>query len=142
VPDQLEYAFQVRLKDGSRINGKIDRVDRQPDGTLKVIDYKTKDKAGTPKDLATDIPLGAYTLALEQMGKQVAEVELQYVMAGDSVSLPRASIQAEAVNDTIHDLVGQIQESARTGVFEAKPDRMKCSYCDYRQICPFRYGNL
>lgn len=43
--DEVEKAFDL---DGLRVSGRIDRVDRHPDGSLCVLDYKTSEKAEPP----------------------------------------------------------------------------------------------
>ena len=41
---QVEWAFRVPLGP-LELRGKIDRIDRHPDGRVRVIDYKTGDTA-------------------------------------------------------------------------------------------------
>jgi len=54
MTERVEWAFKVPLG-GLTITGKIDRIDRHTDGRVRVVDYKTSDKALDPlgKHLAT-----------------------------------------------------------------------------------------
>ncbi len=72
LPHRFDYTCDgVR----HRMTAKIDRIDRAPDGTLRIIDYKT---GYAKKDLievkANDLQLGIYLLALQDL---YGEAELQ-----------------------------------------------------------------
>jgi ATP-dependent helicase/nuclease subunit B len=43
----VEQPFELELE-GWTIRGKIDRIDRHPDGRVRLLDYKTSDKAEPP----------------------------------------------------------------------------------------------
>jgi ATP-dependent helicase/nuclease subunit B len=45
--DRVEWAFAIPLG-GLIVRGKVDRIDRHPDGRVRVIDYKTSDKQVAP----------------------------------------------------------------------------------------------
>jgi ATP-dependent helicase/nuclease subunit B len=45
--ERVEWSFEVPLE-GLTITGKIDRIDRHEDGRVRVIDYKTSDRAVDP----------------------------------------------------------------------------------------------
>ena len=47
--DRVEWKFEVALG-GLTLSGKIDRVDRHRDGRVRVLDYKTGDRAQTPAE--------------------------------------------------------------------------------------------
>jgi DNA helicase-2/ATP-dependent DNA helicase PcrA len=141
VPLFLETACRAKLTDGTEIRGKIDRIDRRKDGSLAVIDYKTGARPKSAKDLAADLPLGAYVLSLEQQGKKVGSVELQYVMAGEQVRLERDQLDTAGITAKAEGIVTAIGQSMASGTFVATPAKLTCQFCDYQAICPFRYGS-
>ena len=47
--------------------GRIDRVDRHPDGSLEVIDYKSGRWEVTPEEVASDLAMNAYQYILRSM---------------------------------------------------------------------------
>src|SRR6185295_14433706 len=67
VPLTAEQFHEIMLAPDVTLGGKIDRIDRLPDGRLIVLDYKTgkppyRDK-GTPESLAKDdLQLAAYAV--------------------------------------------------------------------------------
>jgi DNA helicase-2/ATP-dependent DNA helicase PcrA len=142
-PVALEFSCKARLPDGTSISGKIDRIDRNgPDKRVTIIDYKTSDKPKKRKDLVADLPLSVYTLALEQRGYEVAEVELHYLMVGEKVSLTKEELSVAAALSKAEGLIAAIHASLDNQEFIAKPEKFSCSFCDYRDICPFRYGKI
>src|SRR2546427_2583397 len=64
-PLLLEQPFSLRV-DGLRLTGRIDRVDRHPDGSYEVIDYKTG-SAKRAAELQRDLQLGVYALAAREV---------------------------------------------------------------------------
>jgi DNA helicase-2/ATP-dependent DNA helicase PcrA len=66
VPSQLEMPFTFKIAD-LKIGGRIDRIDRHPDGVLEIIDYKTG-ATWEEKKLAEDLQLAVYGLAATDPG--------------------------------------------------------------------------
>lgn len=140
VPESLEQSIRYRLNDGTVLRGKIDRTDRQPDGTVTIIDYKTGDRPSTEKELAEQIPMSMYALALTQAKQPVGNLELHYVMRGEAVRLPISSLDLEGRHQVLEDTWSAIKESYQHDAFPPKPHKILCQYCEYRDVCPFRYG--
>ncbi len=63
----LEAPFEVPIQTGQElhlITGKIDRVDKTPDGVLEVIDYKTAKKMPSQEAVDKDLQLAVYHLGV------------------------------------------------------------------------------
>jgi RecB family exonuclease len=58
----VEHRFDVEVGP-HRVTGAIDRVDRLPDGTLRVLDYKTGKTEPTAGEVAANVQLATYHLA-------------------------------------------------------------------------------
>jgi DNA helicase-2/ATP-dependent DNA helicase PcrA len=114
------------------MRGRVDRVDRLPDGGYEVIDYKTGDPGSGPK-LSGDVQLALYRLgAREAWQVEVKRGSYWYVLADERVSLSPEPDDAERVERTVLDVAGGITEQD----FEPRPSYEICSWCDYRLICP------
>jgi DNA helicase-2/ATP-dependent DNA helicase PcrA len=131
VPVWLERAFNFEI--GShQLRGRIDRVDRLPEGGYELIDYKT----GTPNaasELAGDLQLALYRVGARESWQIEAESgSYWYVLEDEKVPVPSAPDDRERVERTVLEVAEGIQAQD----FEPRPSYEICSWCDYRLICP------
>ena len=130
-PLLLEQPFSLPV-DGIRLTGRIDRVDRHPDGTYEVIDYKTG-SARRPSELQRDLQLGVYALAAREVFRfQPLTLSYYYLESGSRVSVDKSLDRLREDRETIQ----QVAHGIRSGLFPARPDRAKCGGCDFRLLCP------
>jgi RecB family exonuclease len=61
-----EQRFKIDLE-GARVRGRLDRLDRLPNGEVAIIDYKTG-KAKTQEDADDSLQLSIYALAAKALG--------------------------------------------------------------------------
>jgi DNA helicase-2/ATP-dependent DNA helicase PcrA len=131
VPVWFERSFAFRLGP-HLLRGRVDRVDRRPDGSYELIDYKTG-KAKTEDELREDVQLSLY-----QMGARASwrlETSAQsyfYVLTGDKVPVEHSDEELERVKATVAEIAGGILKQD----FEPTPSPDVCRLCDYRIICP------
>jgi RecB family exonuclease len=117
-----------------RVSGKIDRIDRRPDGTLVLRDYKTgkapKDENGLFRG-AKQLQIPFYILAAAEIlpGHRVVEALLDYVDGGRQVALDPASVQGEEFGQLLRGLV----EAIADGLFVQ--EHTACTWCDYTAAC-------
>jgi RecB family exonuclease len=131
-PDPL----RIDLGDGRtlRVSGKIDRIDRQPDGSLVLRDYKTgrapKDEGGIFRG-GRQLQIPFYILAAEALfpGGQVVEAFLDYVDGGRRVALDPASVRGEGFQLKLREVV----DAVARGAFVQEPGA--CDFCDYTAVC-------
>lgn len=136
----LEFSFRYKVSQVHVIEGKIDRVDliREEDGIkyVRLIDYKTKDKPDERSKAKKILALGIYVLALEQMGYKVEEVELHYVIANEKLTIKVDEKYHNKIEDSLNQLLDELDYSNKDNTFCAKPDNFSCSYCEFKNICP------
>ena len=146
----LEQPFRLDLDPGdggpgARVGGTIDRIDRLADGRLELIDYKT----GRPRSQAqvdADEQLSTYALAMREGAVPDPEtgvplpapavLTLYFAEADEWISTTRTDRQLDEHRDRLLALVARI----RSGDFTARPDFRRCDRCDYRRLCPSRWG--
>jgi DNA helicase-2/ATP-dependent DNA helicase PcrA len=130
-PVWFERSFAFRLGP-HLLRGRVDRVDRHPDGTYELIDYKTG-KAKSEEDLREDVQLSLYQMgARESWRLKTSAQSYMYVLTGEKVPVEHSEEELARVRET----VAEIAEGIRAQDFDPKPSRDVCSFCDYRIICP------
>lgn len=137
IPEFLESFFKIRIG-GHLLSGRIDRVDRLPDGTLEIIDYKTG-KSKEKLTAADKEQLLIYQIAAERLPeyKNVGRVsKLTYYYLEDDL---RASFIGESKDlEGLEESISGTIKSIKAQEFIAAPSQFVCEHCDFRDICEFR----
>jgi DNA helicase II / ATP-dependent DNA helicase PcrA len=130
-PMWFEKPFQFKLG-AHTLRGRVDRVDRLPDGGYELIDYKT----GRPKSatqLREDVQLALYSVAAaEAWDLDASQQAYLYVLDDTKVPLPSDDVDREWISDTVFEVADGILGQG----FEPTPSYAACSMCDYRIACP------
>ncbi len=131
-PVWFERSFSFTLGP-HRVRGRVDRIDRLPNGEYELIDYKT----GRPKSaeqLGEDIQLSLYALgAREDWQLQAPRQAYYYVLDDEKVPVPpRGERDAEWIAETVL----EVGEGIMAQSFEPTPSESACAMCDYRILCP------
>jgi DNA helicase-2/ATP-dependent DNA helicase PcrA len=131
VPVWLERKFDIKVAD-HHVRGRVDRVDRLPDGDYELIDYKTGERK-SEEDLDSDLQLALYRMAAREAWEiEAAYASYDYVLDAEKVAAPTKPDDAERVERT----VVTVGEGVLSQDFEPRPSPSVCSWCDYRLICP------
>jgi len=132
-PVWFERPFTFRMGP-HLLRGRVDRVDRLPDGDYELIDYKT----GRPKSaaqLADDVQLSLYAVGAREAWSLDASRQAYYYLLDDQkVTVP---VQAGADrSDWVREVTLEVAEGILSQEFEPRPSYSACSVCDYRLMCP------
>lgn len=162
VPAHVEKDFSFEIG-GHKIRGRWDRVDITPlasgertrdipviemsDETLRptlplsdewvvISDYKSggkDDEEGNVTRARDALQLQIYALAWRAAtGRLPDEVSLRFLDSGKHATVPVDPKRIAKARDRIVEAA----EGIKSGSMEAKPDRMNCTYCAYRELCP------
>ena len=113
------------------LRGRVDRVDRLPEGGWELIDYKTGPPK-TPAQLEQDVQLSLYAVAAcEAWELDEARGAYYYVLDDAKVPVPEA-----AGRDWIEEIATEVAEGILSQGFEPTPSYSACAICDYRLVCP------
>jgi DNA helicase-2/ATP-dependent DNA helicase PcrA len=130
-PAWVERSFSFRLGP-HLLRGRVDRVDRHPDGSYELIDYKTG-RAKTAEDLRQDIQLSIYQMGAREAWKlETSAQSYYYVLDGEKVPVEHSEEELERVRTT----VAEIGDGIMAHEFEPRPSPEICPFCDYRIVCP------
>ena len=124
-----------------RFVGYIDRIDRAPDGSTEVVDYKTGRTRGQV-DVDADRQLTAYAYACargalrdpatDETLPSASRLSLYFTDSGTEVSTERTLEQLAAFEQDLVSMVDRV----RRREFDARPDAWRCRWCEYRNLCP------
>jgi len=132
IPLFVEYNFNMEVG-GVPVTGKVDRVDRLPDGRFSVVDYKTG-KALAKDRIATDEQLTMYQLACEKLlGAEVCRLSFYHLPSLTEHVAERRG--ASAIRKLENKIVSTADAISR-GEFSPAPEEKKCFWCDYKPLCP------
>jgi DNA helicase-2/ATP-dependent DNA helicase PcrA len=130
-PVWLERKFDIRIGP-HHVRGRVDRVDRLPDGSHELIDYKTGERKSEAA-LENDLQLALYRLAArEAWDIEAGKGSYYYVLDAEKVAAPTKPDDAERVERTVL----SVGEGVLGQDFEPRPAPTTCGWCDYRLICP------
>ncbi len=130
-PAWVERSFAFRLGP-HLLRGRVDRVDRLPDGSYELIDYKTG-KPKTASELREDVQLSLYQMgARESWGLETSAQSYYYVLDGEKVPVRHSAEELERVRATVADIAERIMSHS----FDPQPSPELCAFCDYRIACP------
>ncbi|HEY6764209.1 MAG TPA: ATP-dependent DNA helicase [Candidatus Sulfotelmatobacter sp.] len=115
------------------VTGRIDRVDRCPDGSVKIIDYKTG-RARDQENADASLQLSIYAMAAAQKWNyRVETLVFHNLQANVEVATTRDSLQLKQACERME----KAAQGIAAGQFEARIG-FHCSFCAYRNLCPAR----
>src|SRR6476469_308252 len=99
-PVWFERSFQFRMGP-HLLRGRVDRVDRLPDGGYELIDYKTG-RPKTPAQLRDDVQLALYAVAASSAwALEASRQSYLYVLDDQKVPLPDDAGDADWIAETV-----------------------------------------
>ncbi|MFH1368378.1 MAG: PD-(D/E)XK nuclease family protein [Elusimicrobiota bacterium] len=126
----VEKNFSFHLGRHS-VRGIIDRIDRHPDGTYEVIDYKTHNEIWNKDRIDSDLQLSVYALACKEcLGFEPEMLTLYFLAHGQKLVSARSGEQLAAARKTIASVADKIVRKDYT------PNLAKCKGCELRNSCP------
>jgi RecB family exonuclease len=132
LPASVEQPFQVDMGD-FLLTGRIDRLDRHPDGTYEIIDYKTNRKLPPLARLSEDYQLPLYQLAATRVwGIKPGKLTLYYLLPNQRFTTRPWS--EERLESMVEELRATAEAIAR-GLFPPRPNHL-CPWCDFASLGP------
>ncbi len=130
-PLLVEPYFQVEIKPGITLFGRVDRIDEEADRTLHLIDYKT----GSHPDEVDAKQLRLYAIMAEQsLGKPVTKTSFWHLDDGDIWTEDFGDAQRRLSHAEFLEAVHSMQV-----VSEFPPNvGQHCSHCPYLYACSER----
>jgi RecB family exonuclease len=139
----VERDFRVEVGD-ALLTGRVDRLERDHDGALVVIDLKTGKSKPKPDEIPTNAQLGAYQLAVErggfgEPGERAGGAMLVQLATGTKPAEQRQAPLADADDPGwIAAEIAGVAAVLRGSTFTARAEEKICRRCDVRASCPIQ----
>jgi RecB family exonuclease len=145
-PVAVELGFGVGIElageeGGFRFVGCVDRVDRAPNGSTQIVDYKTG-RTRSQADVDADAQLTAYAFGCARGGLRdpatgatlppASRLGLYFAESGELLWTTRTDEQLAVFESGLVETVGRIRDRE----FAARPATWRCRWCEYRGECP------
>ncbi len=133
-----EYFVETE-SDAVVLAGIIDRLDRLPDGTWAITDYKTGRAPGVQWERGAFFQLRFYALVARQsLGITVTKLRLVHLGGGGEVlECEFDDDAAEAVSRQVDGLAQAMRRALASNRWQANTGR-HCDWCSFRDRCPAR----
>jgi RecB family exonuclease len=113
--------------------GKVDRLDRLPDGSLEVVDYKSGRLEVTEEEVRSSLALTIYQILVSRLNPGVpVYTGILCLRSGCSARVIRSEEELRTEEERIAGIVRTILQDER---MTALPDR-QCRRCVYPRVCP------
>ena len=140
--DEVSPPLSITCGDKTyQFRGRIDRVDELPDGTLRVIDYKS---GKVPERKKTNflcggraIQLPVYLLAAQAaLGKKVSCAKYWYATSrGHFASIGMTGEDFHERQEDFKTIIAIADDCIERGIFIKTPGDEQCRYCDLSDAC-------
>jgi len=127
----VEKAFDTNIGKYKFI-GIIDRIDRYPDGTYEIIDYKTHIKIWEQEKIDADMQMSFYIYACKNVfGFNPDKISVYFLSWNKKIYTKRTPNEIYKAIDTA------IETSENIAAENFCPDSSRCQICDFRLKCKF-----
>lgn len=135
-PYAREQLINVEITERIALRGFIDRVDKAPNGAIRVVDYKTG-KSPSPRFVEDKLfQMRFYALLLDKSGEGLpARTQLVFLGDGRTLTFDPTREQIDAFEHFLVGLWNQIEQAARTVLFPPKKQPL-CKWCGVSKFCP------
>jgi hypothetical protein len=135
VPVWIEEHVSFELS-GYKMAGVVDRMDRMPDGSFEIHDYKTGGRLPAQSEMDESRQLAIYQMAVREMWKDTGNVKLvwHFLQFGAELVSERTSAHLEKVSGGCVSLIKEIEGCKD---FAPRPGAL-CDWCGFWEHCPAR----
>ena len=139
-PERREFPVEFQIADDLVLRGLVDRIDRDDEGRLVIVDYKTG-KAPSPQyEAKAMFQMRFYALVIwRSTGEMPSQLRLMYL--GDGQVLVDRPDESDLLNTQrrVLALWDAIKSAHRAGEFRPRPSTL-CSWCNFKPLCPAHDG--
>ncbi|MCH8880059.1 MAG: PD-(D/E)XK nuclease family protein [Planctomycetes bacterium] len=137
----LEHRVVIDL-DGSgkyKLQGYIDRLAQQSDGTIEIHDYKTNKTLPAQAEKDQDRQLALYQIGVQQTWPDASKAELvwHFLRHGRTIKSTRSPADLDRLKANTICLIDDIESRRDEADFQVTESAL-CDWCPFQQTCPAR----
>ncbi|MDE3008616.1 MAG: PD-(D/E)XK nuclease family protein [Acidobacteriota bacterium] len=134
-PEGVELRLNVEVA-GTPLLGILDRLDRDDEGNLVIVDYKTGSVPDRRYDSLTFANTELYAALCEShFGERPAAIRLLYVAKGTTMERRVSDVVVRARVQSAQQAWSRITTYYDDGDFPATPSARACRFCAYQERC-------
>jgi len=135
-PAEREVLVEATLPSGMRLKGFVDRLDRSPDGQLRVVDYKTGKSPHEAYEGKALFQLRFYALVLwRSTGVLPRLLRLYYLRNVEAIDYAPDEGDLQGLERQLEALGQAISRARESGDWRHKPSKL-CDWCSFQSLCP------
>lgn len=144
----LEKSFCIPVTLGRQeyqITGKIDRIDKTPDDSFEIIDYKTTKKMPPQHLIDNNLQLAVYHLGLVSLWPKIEEenrpvkVSLYFLKHNEKLSTQKTRSDLKEAREKLKEELNSIEKYQAKNNWQPTPNAL-CDWCGFKHLCPmFRH---
>ncbi len=110
---------------------RLDRVEQMPDGSIRIIDFKSGAREVTAAEMRMDLGIRLQAMAgRELFGQAVGSIALVYMRSGNTVEVPCDELELDLLQADVREIVQSMQAKR----FEPNLGPL-CSVCEFQVEC-------
>ena len=138
-PAEREVYVEALLSSRLLLRGYVDRIDVAPDGSVRVVDYKTGRAPAEGFESRALFQMRFYALVIwRTRGILPAMLQLVYLGSGEVLRYVPDERDLLATERKVEAIWRAIRHAEQTGDWRPSPGRL-CGWCAHRALCP-AYG--
>lgn len=122
---------------GFTLRGILDRLDRDPDGSLVIVDYKTGKVPQDRYKASATLPAKIYAYLCEKhLGERPTKIRLLYVQFGKTLTLDVTDDDVIYAEKRVREAWNKIENWFEAGYFPPIKNNLCENWCSFKSICP------
>lgn len=135
ISEGIEMRIAATVDD-TPLFGILDRLDRDHEGALVIVDYKTGALPNRDYDSQTFANAELYAVLCEQkLGERPARIRLLYVAQGEAIEREVSEPVIRARANAASSAWTKIKRYYADGDFPATPSKNACRFCSFTDLC-------
>ncbi|MBN2177137.1 MAG: PD-(D/E)XK nuclease family protein [Demequinaceae bacterium] len=135
-PDAREQFLEWQMPEGPLLRGIIDRVDVAPDGSIRIVDYKTGKAPAPQYGQQAKFQMRFYALLVSHLrGRLPSVLQLLYLKDGGTFALHPTDEDLDLVQHEILEVWAAIRDAATRSEWPPRRGQL-CAWCNFHALCP------